>query len=169
MEYSTSLKDTSHIDTNSNSNILDIMNITNLDEIENHYGEIFSKIDSESFIYVFKGHIFKKEDNCNLFLKYLMKVIEYYFEPNKTLTIIMDLENIHKDALNIDFIMRFVRKFKKKYENKMILRKFYILHCPSAFKGIYNFIKPFLHKDTIRKISLISKKKSKEVEYYYYN
>lgn len=164
MEYSTSLKDTD-IDTNT----LDIMNIANLDEIENHYGEIFSKVDSESLIYVFNGHIFKKEDNCNLFLKYLMKVIEYYFEPNKNLTVIMNLENINKDALNIDFIMKFVKKFKKKYENKMILRKFYILHCPSTFKGIYNFIRPFLHPDTVDKISLISKKKSKEVEYYYYN
>jgi hypothetical protein len=98
-----------------------------------------------------------------------MKVIEYYFEPNKTLTVIMNLENINKDALNIDFIMKFVKKFKKKYENKMILRKFYILHCPSTFKGIYNFIRPFLHPDTIGKISLVSKKKSKEVEYYYNN
>ena len=168
MEYSTSLKDT-NTDTNTNTNIIDIMNVTNLDEIENHYGEVFSKVNSENLIYVFKGNIFKKEDNCNLFLKYLIKVLEYYFEPDKTLTIIMDLNNINKEALNIDFIMKFIKIFKKKYENKMILRKFYILHCPSTFKGIYNFIKPFLHPDTIKKVSLISKKKSKEVEYYYYN
>ena len=145
------------------------MDITNLDEIETHYGEVFSKIDSDKLIYVFQGYIFKKEDNCNLFLKYLMKVIEYYYEPEKQMTIIMNLENMNKKALNIDFILKFVKKFKKKYENKMILRKFYILHCPSSFKNVYNFIKPFLHPETNEKISLISEKKSREVEYYYEN
>jgi hypothetical protein len=98
-----------------------------------------------------------------------MKVIEYYFDPHKQLTIIMNLKDVDTKALNIDFILKFVKKFKKKYENKMILRKFYILHCPSSFKNIYTFIKPFLHPDTVGKISLISKKKSKEVEYYYEN
>jgi len=160
MEYS--ISETSDTQTN-------YMNITNLDEIETHYGEIFSKIDSDELIYVFQGNIFKKEDNCNLFLKYLMKVIEYYFDPEKKLTIIMDLKDIDNKALNIDFILKFVKKFKKKYENKMMLRHFYILHCPSYFKNIYNFIKPFLHPDTVQKISLISKKKSREVKYYYEN
>ena len=61
------------------------MNITNLDEIETHYGEIFSKVESTNLIYVFQGSIFKKEDNCNLFLKYLMNVIEYYFDQDKKL------------------------------------------------------------------------------------
>ncbi len=144
------------------------MNITNLDEIETHYENIFSKIESNEIIYVFQGHLFKKEDNCNLFLKYTMKVVEYYFDPKKPLTVILNLENMDKKAINIDFILKFVKKFKK-YENKMILRKFYILHCPSFFKNIYNFVKPFLHPDTVEKISLISKKKSKEVEYYYEN
>lgn len=166
MEYSIS----NHINTSDTTDItLTHMDITNLDEIETHYGEIFSKINSDKLIYVFQGSIFKKEDNCNLFLKYLMKVLEYYYEPEKKMTIIMNLENINNNALNIDFIIKFVKKFKKRYENKMILRKFYILHCPSSFKGIYNFIKPFLHPETNDKISLISTKKSREVEYYYEN
>jgi hypothetical protein len=167
MEYSTSINKTSDKDNFNNFN--NLMDITNLDEIETHYGDIFTKIDTDELIYVFHGHIFKKEDNCNLFLKYLMNVIEYYFNPDKQLTIILNLENIDRKALNIDFILKFVKKFKKKYENKMILRKFYVLHCPSSFKSIYAFIKPFLHHDTIQKISLISKKKSREVEYYYHN
>ena len=166
MEYTTSnyIED-SDLSCNKNSR----MNITNLDEIETHYEDVFSKIESRELIYVFQGNLFKKEDNCNLFLKYVMKVIEYYFDPNKLLTIILNLENMNNKTLNIDFILKFVKKFKKKYENKMILRKFYVLHCPSSFKNIYNFIKPFLHSDTDDKISLISKKKSKEVEYYYEN
>jgi hypothetical protein len=145
------------------------MNITNLDEIEAHYGEIFTKIVSDELIYIFNGRVFKKEDNCNLFLKYVMKVIEYYLYSDKKLTIILNLEDIDKKALNIDFILKFVRKFKKKYTNNMILRKLYIIHCPSTFKKIYTFIKPFLHQDTIEKISLVSKTKSQDVEYYYYN
>jgi hypothetical protein len=169
MEYSIS----NHINTSDTSDTSDTtftcMNIINLDEIETHYGEIFSKINSDKLIYIFQGSIFKKEDNCNLFLKYLMRVIEYYYDTEKQMTIIMNLEDMDKKALNIDFIMKFVKKFKKKYENKMILRKFYILHCPSSFKNIYNFIKPFLHPETNAKISLISKTKSKEVEYYYEN
>jgi hypothetical protein len=156
-------------DSESSYNINIQMNIKNLDEIETHYEEVFSKVDLDKLVYVFQGSIFKKEDNCNLFLKYLMKVIEYYYEPDEKITIIMNLENMNKKALNIDFILKFVKKFKKKYENKVILRKFYILHCPSSFKGIYNFVKPFLHPETNEKISLISEKKSREVEYYYEN
>ena len=163
MEYSIS----NNIDTTDTT--LTHMNITNLDEIETHYGEVFSKIDSDKLIYIFQGSIFKKEDNCNLFLKYLMKVIEYYYEPDKNMTIIMNLENMEKNALNIDFLIKFVKKFKKNYENKLFLRKIYILHCPSSFKNVYNFIKPFLHPETNEKISLISKKKSRKVEYYYEN
>jgi len=166
MEYTTSnYTEDSELSCNINKK----MDITNLDEIETHYEEVFSKIDSDKLIYVFQGSIFEKEDNCNLFLKYLMKVIEYYYEPEKQITIIMNLENMNKKALNIDFIMKFVKKFKKRYENKMILRKFYILHCPSSYKHIYNFVKPFLHPETNDKIFLISEKKSREVEYYYEN
>ena len=166
MEYSISINNSNN---NSSNNYNNIMDITNLDEIENHYSNIFSKIDLDEHVYVFKGNLFKKEDNCNLFLKYLMKVIDYYFDPDKKLTIILNLENINKKVLNIDFIMKFVKKFKKKYENKMILENFYVLHCPNSFKNIYNFIKPFLHPDTVNKISLISTKKTKDIEYYYYN
>ena len=167
MEYSSSInieQSSSDIIT-SNS----LMNINNLDEIESHYSEIFTKVDVDEIIYIFNGSIFKKTDNCNLFLKYLMNVIEYYYDSNKEITIIMNLENINTKALNIDFILKFVKKFKKKYENNMKLRKFYILHCPSSLKGIFKFIRPFLHPDTINKINLISKKKSKNIQYYYYN
>ena len=166
MEYTTSINTENTSEDTFGSNL---MNITNLDEIESHYSDIFTKVDTDALIYTFDGSIFRKEDNCNLFLKYLMNVIEYYYDPNKELTIIMNLENINAKALNIDFILKFVKKFKKKYENRIKLRKFYILHCPSSLKNIFNFIRPFLHPDTINKINLISKKKSREVEYYYYN
>ena len=164
MEISTSINN--YTNTSKFNNIMDTLN---LDEIETHYGEIFKKIDSDELIYVFQGSIFKKDDNCNLFLKYLIKVIEYYHNPDKQITIILNLENIDKKALNIDFILKFVKTFKKKYENRIILRKFYAIYCPTSFKNIYNFIRPFLHPDTIEKISLVSKKKTKNIEYYYYN
>tara|TARA_A100001015_G_scaffold284281_1_gene350539 strand:- start:82 stop:585 length:504 start_codon:yes stop_codon:yes gene_type:complete len=167
MEYTTSI----NIEPTSSDIFIsnNLMNINNLDEIESHYSEIFTKVNVEETIYIFNGSMFKKEDNCNLFLKYLMNVVEYYYDVNKEITIIMDLENINTKALNIDFILKFVKKFKKKYENNMKLRKFYILHCPSSLKNIFKFIKPFLHTDTINKINLISKKKSLNIQYYYYN
>ena len=167
MEYTTSI----NIEKTS-SNILmsnNLMNVNNLDEIETHYSDIFTKVNAEELIYIFNGNLFKKEDNCNLFLKYLINVIEYYYDSNKELTVIMNLENINTKALNIDFILKFVKKFKKKYETNIKLRKFYILHCPSSFKNIFIFIKPFLHTDTLNKINLIDKKKSKDIQYYYYN
>ena len=167
MEYTTTI----NIE-NTSSDIFvsnNLMNVNNLDEIESHYNDIFTKVNAEEIIYIFNGSLFKKEDNCNLFLKYLMNVIEYYYDSNKELTVIMNLENINTKALNIDFILKFVKKFKNKYENKIKLRKFYILHCPSSLKNIFAFIKPFLHTETLNKINLISKKKSKDVQFYYYN
>ena len=161
MDYSISNK-------HNNTNFDTLMNIENLDEIETHYGNIFTKVDDDELIYVFHGKIFKKEDNCNLFLKYLIRVVDYYFDPDKELTIIMDLKDIDKRNLNIDFILRFVNKFKKKYEDKLLLKKLYVIHCPSSFKKIYAFIKPFLHPDTINKITVINKEKSRDVEYYYH-
>tara|TARA_B100001094_G_C17904816_1_gene658252 strand:+ start:33 stop:512 length:480 start_codon:yes stop_codon:yes gene_type:complete len=156
----------------SNSNIINNidMNIdlANLDEIEEHYGTIFYKVAHESIIYVFNGSFFRKEDNCNLFIKYIIKVVEYYNNGNE-LTIILDLKHVLKNTLNIDFILKFVKQIKKTYDNFTLLRKFYIINCQPSFKRIYLFIKPFLHSNTINKISVIKEEKTLNIEHYYDN
>lgn len=143
----------------------------NIENIESHYNTIFYKVlTEEAHIFLFEGGQFTKKDNCKLFIKYMIKVIDFYlYEYPETITVILNLEDMHKEALNIDFIVQFVKKFKKIYENRIILRKFYILHCPSKIKTIYNFIKTFLHPETKEKIKLIKPEKSLSVEEYYYN
>ena len=168
MEYSNS-NTLEKIDTNMNfAKLINLAELTNLDEIEEHYSNVFYKVDSESTIYVFKGSSFQKTDNCNLFIKYIIKVVEYY-QNTDSITIILDLKDLIKNALNIDFIIKFVKKFKKIYENVLVLRKFYIINCHPSLKRIYLFIKPFLHPDTVKKISVIKEGKSFNIEYYYHN
>ena len=75
---------------------------------------------------------------------------------------------MNKQTLNIDFIIEFVTLFKKKYENKLLLRQFYIIHCPAYIKNIYSFVKGMVHKDTRSKIKLVKifndlKKKNKKI------
>jgi hypothetical protein len=149
-----------------------VMNITNLDEIEEHYSDIFFKVVIDPYVFVFDGQHFVKADNCNLFLKYTMNVLEYYRkldEQNREITVILDLKNVNNTTLNIDFLMKFVKKFKSVYENKIILRKFYIINCPNILKKVYLFVRPFLHPDTIKKMQVIKEDKSVAREYYYVN
>jgi len=150
---------------------VDMTNITNLDKIEEHYNTIFYKMDIEPMVFVFDGEYFRKTDSCNLFLKFVMNVIEYYCKPNKQncpeITVVLDLKNVNEKILNIDFLMKFVKKFQKEYEDKIILRKFYIINCPPVLKKVYVFVRPFLHPETQKKICVIKQEKSLPREHYY--
>jgi hypothetical protein len=162
----------SSVSVSATSNIkVNMTNITNLDEIEEHYSTIFYRVEMDPFVFVFDGEYFRKSDSCNLFLKFVMNVIEYYCKPNKQncpeITVVLDLNNVNKKTLNIDFLMKFVKKFQKEYENKIILRKFFIINCPSVLKKVYLFVRPFLHPETQRKISVIKQEKSLSREHYY--
>ena len=157
--------DNSTIDTNS------LMDVTNLDEIEEHYNDIFYKInDVEPLIFMFNGELYEKQDNCNLFIKFMTNVVDYYLKPGVSITVIINLKDVDKKIFNIDFLFKFVKIFRKKYENIITLRKFYILNCPGFFKKTYLFIRPFLHPDTIEKVKVIRKEKTSDrIEDYYYN
>ena len=98
-----------------------------------------------------------------------MRMIEYYHEANKEITIILNMADVNKSSINIDFLFKFINKFKKHYEHKIIMRKFYIINCPSSLKKVYLFIKPFLHIDTQNKIQLIKEDKTQSIESYYYD
>lgn len=162
----------SSVPTSANSNIkINMTNINDLDEIEEHYSTIFYKVDIEPVVFVFDGEYFRKSDNCNLFLKFIMNVIEYYCKPNTQkcpeVTVVLDLNNVNKKTLNVDFLMKFIKKFQKEYEDKIILRKFYIINCPPVLKKVYLFVRPFLHPETQEKVCVIKHEKSLAREHYY--
>lgn len=142
--------------------------ILNLNKIEDYYCKIFYKYpDNNKIIFVFNGSLLRKEDNCNLFVKYVQKVLDYYYTRKKQkVTIIANLKNMNKNAINIDFIIKFVKLMKKKYDGLVIMDYFYIINCPKTIKSIYQFIKPFLHIETREKIKLIKESKSQSIEYY---
>ena len=74
-------------------------NITNLDEIEEHYSTIFYKVDMDPIVFVFNGEYLRKTDSCNLFLKFIINVIEYYCKPNEhmsEITVVLDLNKVDK-------------------------------------------------------------------------
>ena len=55
--------------------------------------------------------------------------------------------------------MRFIKKFQKEYEEKIMLRKFYIINCPSVLKKVYLFVRPFLHPETQKKVCVIKEER----------
>ena len=99
----------------------------------------------------------------------MIKVMDFYVNANQYITIILDLNGTNQSQINIDFIIKFIQQFKKKYENKVFMRKFYVINCPKFIRGIYNLLKGFLHQDTKNKIELIKEKHSLPIEEYYYN
>ena len=153
-------------------NVFNMMDNTkenlNLSEIENYYKKIFFKYPcSDKLILIFNGELLRKEDNCPLFVKYMTKVIDYYYNKNKkNLKIIADLKNINKKTINIDFIIKFVKLMKNRYDGVIIMDQFYVINCPKFIKSIYQFIKPFLHSDTRNKIKLIKENKTLSLENY---
>ena len=58
--------------------------------------------ETDDLILIFNGGLLRKEDNCTLFVKYMTKVIDYYYDKSKTkLKIIADFKNIDKKTINI--------------------------------------------------------------------
>ena len=162
--------DNSTVDSNTITNN-SLMDVTNLDEIEEHYNNIFYKIsDIEPIIFMFNGGLYEKKDNCNLFIKFMTNVVDYYLKPDVSITVILNLKDVDKKIINIPFLYKFLTKFKKKYENQVTLRKFYILYCPHVFKQIYLFIRPLLDAETVEKVKVIKKEKTSDrIEDYYYD
>jgi len=142
--------------------------LLNLNKIETYYQAIFYKFPNKNkTIFVFNGKLLRKEDYCPLFVKYITKVIDYYYSKNPTkVTIVADFKDINKRAINIDFIIKFVKAIKSKYDGIIIMNKFYIINCPKSVKSIYGFIKPFLHSDTRDKMKLLRPEKSLSIENY---
>ena len=140
----------------------------NLSKLEDYYKKIFFKYSkSDKLIFIFNGELLRKDDNCPLFVKYMTKVIDYYYNRKKEkIKIVANLKNIDKKTINIDFIIKFVKLMKNKYDGVIIMDEFYVINCPKFIKSIYQFIKPFLHSDTRSKIKLIRENKTLSLENY---
>lgn len=122
-----------------------MLNEDELHNLEDHYGEIFYQCNDNLFI--FDSKTLRNRDNCKLFLKYIANIIENYrdIHNNKQFYIIFNLNNNCK-KLKLDFLVKVVNFFQKKYE-LYIYKMIYICNYPKSVHSIYNFLKPFMNKD----------------------
>ena len=133
-----------------------------------------SNLDMSNLIYIDTDlclHVeikyFKKKDNYENIIKYIFKVIDKNIELKQkkfnciTLDAYIDLKDYKLKEIDIEFIKIMVQICQEKYPDN--LKIIYIKNANIMIKTIYSIIRPFVDKDTRKKIFFIKKnKKNKE-------
>jgi|TARA_B110001469_G_C9634957_1_gene318189 hypothetical protein len=130
-------------------------------------------IDYEKFIYIDTNlclsvniKYFKKLKNYENFLKYIFSVIDKTIELRtqhlkcSTIDAYVNLKDYKVKELDYEFIKGMIRFCEEKYPDN--LRIIYIKNANFMIKSIYSIIRPFVHKDTRKKLIFIKKKKNKD-------
>ena len=130
-------------------------------------------IDYEKFIYIDTNlcltvniKYFKKSKNYEEFLKYIFSVIDKTIELRtqhlkcSTIDAYVNLKDYKVKELDYDFIKGMISFCEEKYPDN--LRIIYIKNANFMIKSIYSIIRPFVHKDTRKKLIFIKKKKNKD-------
>ena len=130
-------------------------------------------IDYEKFIYIDKNlclsvniKYFKKLKNYENFLKYIFSVIDKTIQLRtqhlkcSTIDAYVNLKDYKVKELDYEFIKGMIRFCEEKYPDN--LRIIYIKNANFMIKSIYSIIRPFVHKDTRKKLIFIKKKKNKK-------
>lgn len=129
-------------------------------------------IDYDKFIYIDDNlylivnvKYFKKLKNYEDFLKYIFNIIDKTIELRVyhlkcfTIDVYVNLKDYKVKELDYEFIKGMIRFCEEKYPDN--LRIIYIKNANFMIKSIYSIIRPFVHKDTRKKILFIKKKKNK--------
>ena len=126
--------------------------------------------DKEKFMFIDKQlrlHVtikyFKKSKNYEDIIKYIFAIIEKTIELRKqhmniiTLETYVDLKEYKLKELDLDFIKMMIHYCQEKYPDNLDI--IYVKNATIMIKSIYAIIRPFVDKDTRKKIFFLKKKK----------
>ena len=126
--------------------------------------------DKEKFMFIDKQlrlHVtikyFKKSENYEDIIKYIFDVIEKTIELRRqhfniiTLETYVDLKDYKLKELDLDFIKMMIHYCQEKYPDNLDI--IYVQNANIMIKSLYAIIRPFVDKDTRKKIFFLKKKK----------
>ena len=112
---------------------------------------------------------FKKSKNYEEIIKYIFAIIEKTIElRNKHMNIItletyVDLKDYKLRELDLDFVKMMIHYCQEKYPDNLDI--IYVKNATIMIKSLYAIIRPFVDKDTRKKIFFLKKKKkTKEIK-----
>lgn len=132
-------------------------------------------IDMNNFIYIDNNlclsvniRYFKKQKNYEEFIKYIFNVIDNILLIRKkklnldTMNVYVDLKDYKIKEIDYDFIKLMIHVCEEKYPDNLNIIN--IKNANVMIKTIYSILRPFIHKDTRKKIFFIKKNKKNKDE-----
>ena len=129
-------------------------------------------IDMKQFIFIDQNlclslniKFFRKQKNYEEFIKYIFNVIDNILLIRKkklnldTINVLVDLKDYKLKEIDYDFIKLMIHVCEEKYPDNLNIIN--IKNANIMVKTIYSFLRPFIHKDTRKKIFFIKKNKKK--------
>jgi len=133
-------------------------------------------IDMNNFIYIDTNlclsvniRFFKKQKNYEEFIKYIFNVIDNILLIRKqklnldTMNVYVDLKDYKLKEIDYDFIKLMIHFCEDKYPDNLNIIN--IRNANIMVKTIYSILRPFIHKDTRKKIFFIKKNKKNKNEF----
>ena len=130
--------------------------------------------DKEKFMFIDKQlrlHVvikyFKKSKNYEDIITYIFNVIEKTIELRRqhlniiTLETYVDLKDYKLKELDLDFIKMMIHYCQEKYPDNLDI--IYVKNANIMIKSLYAIIRPFVDKDTRKKIFFLKKKKKSKM------
>jgi hypothetical protein len=128
-------------------------------------------IDMDNFIYIDNNlclsvniRFFKKQKNYEEFIRYIFNVIDNILLIRKkklnldTMNVYVDLKDYKIKEIDYDFIKLMIHVCEGKYPDNLNIIN--IKNANIMIKTIYKILRPFIHKDTRKKIFFIKKNKN---------
>jgi hypothetical protein len=132
-------------------------------------------IDMDNFIYIDTNlclsvniRFFKKQKNYEEFIRYIFNVIDNILLIRKqkldvdTMNVYVDLKDYKIKEIDYDFIKLMIHVCEGKYPDNLNIIN--IKNANIMIKTIYSILRPFIHKDTRKKIFFIKKNKKNKNE-----
>ena len=129
-------------------------------------------IDMKQFIFIDQNlclflniKFFRKQKNYEEFIKYIFNVIDNILLIRKkklnldTINVFIDLKDYKLKEIDYDFIKLMIHVCEEKYPDNLNIIN--IKNANIMVKTIYSILRPFIHRDTRKKIFFVKKNKKK--------
>lgn len=143
-----------------------------LDDINQYYSSVVYNKESkqhQSIILIIEAIKFKKGKHYDDFFTYANTLVKESLVESKnkfkkdTIITHLDLTGITMKQVDIQFLKKFIIMFQNEFEDT--LEKLIITNIPVFFKLAYKVLRPFIDKDTKKKIFFEKKSKSGNREF----